>query len=100
MPWAREHAMPIMAYSPLEQGRILDDRTLAKVAARHGVSSAQVALAWTLRGGGVLTISKASSLSHVEQNWSAWDLILDLDDLAELDEAFPPPTGKCSLAIL
>jgi diketogulonate reductase-like aldo/keto reductase len=100
MPWAREHAMPIMAYSPLEQGRVLGDKTLARIAARRGVSAAQVALAWTLREDGVMTIPKASVLSHVEQNREAWELDLGLDDLAELDEAFPPPTGRRSLAIL
>jgi diketogulonate reductase-like aldo/keto reductase len=100
LPWSRDHAMPIMAYSPLEQGRLLDDKALAAVAARHGVTPAQVALAWTLREDGVMTIPKASGLSHVEDNRAAWDLVLDAADLAELDRAFPPPTGKRSLAIL
>jgi diketogulonate reductase-like aldo/keto reductase len=100
LPWSRDHAMPIMAYSPLEQGRLLDDKALAAVAARHGVTLAQVALAWTLREDGVMTIPKASGLSHVEDNRAAWDLVLDAADLAELDRAFPPPTGKRSLAIL
>jgi diketogulonate reductase-like aldo/keto reductase len=100
LPWSRDHAMPIMAYSPLEQGRLLDDKALAAVAARHGVTLAQVALAWTLREDGVMTIPKASGLSHVEDNRAAWDLVLDAADLAELDRAFSPPTGKRSLAIL
>lgn len=100
LPWSRDHAMPIMAYSPLEQGRLLGDKALAKVAARHGVTPAQVALAWTLREGGVMTIPKASGLTHVEENRAAWDLTLEAADLAELDQAFPPPTGKRSLAIL
>ena len=100
LPWAREHAVPIMAYSPLEQGRVLGDKTLARIAARRGVSPAQVALAWTIREAGVMTIPKASVLSHVEQNRAAWDLELGSDDLAELDGAFPPPTAKRSLAIL
>ena len=100
LPWSRERGMPIMAYSPLEQGRLLDNKTLAVVAARHGVSPAQVALAWTLREDGVMTIPKASGLTHVEENRAAWDLELEARDLAELDQAFPAPTGKRSLAIL
>jgi len=100
LPWSRDRDMPIMAYSPLEQGRLLNDKTLAGVARRLGVSPAQVALAWTLREDAVMTIPKASGLSHVEENRAAWDLMLEAQDLAELDQAFPPPTGKRSLAIL
>ena len=100
LPWSRAHAIPIMAYSPLEQGRLLGDKALARVAVRHGVTAAQVALAWTLREDGVMTIPKASGIGHVEQNRAAWDLVLLPEDIVELDEAFPPPTGKRSLAIL
>jgi diketogulonate reductase-like aldo/keto reductase len=100
LPWLRDHAIPIMAYSPLEQGRLLADKTLAKIAARREVSAAQVALAWTLRVDGVQTIPKASGIEHVDQNRAAWDLTLEPEDLAALDEAFPPPTAKRSLAIL
>lgn len=100
LPWSRDRDMPIMAYSPLEQGRLLNDKTLAGVARRLGVSPAQVALAWTLREDAVMTIPKASGLSHVEENRAAWDLMLEAQDLAQLDQAFPPPTGKRSLAIL
>jgi len=100
LPWSRDRDMPIMAYSPLEQGRLLNDKTLAGVARRLGVSPAQVALAWTLREDAVMTIPKASGLSHVEENRAAWDLMLEAQDLTELDQAFPPPTGKRSLAIL
>lgn len=100
IPWSRAHDMPIMAYSPLEQGRLLDDKVLAGIARRHGVTAAEVALAWTLREDGVMTIPKASKTSHVEKNRAAWDLVLEPDDLAALDKAFPPPTGKRSLAIL
>ncbi len=100
LPWSKQHAMPIMAYSPLEQGRLLNNKTLASIAARHGVSPAQVALAWTLREGGVMTIPKASGLDHVAENRAAWDLNLNAEDLNALDDAFPPPRGKRSLAIL
>ena len=93
LPWSRAHAMPIMAYSPLEQGRLLDNKTLARIAARREVTAAQVALAWTLREAGVMTIPKASGIGHVEQNRAAWDLALEPEDLAELDKDFPPPTG-------
>src|SRR6185437_16369000 len=46
IPWCRERGVAIMAYSPLEQGRMLNNRILREVAARHGATAAQVALAW------------------------------------------------------
>ena len=61
LPWCREHAMPIMAYSPIEQGRMLKDKQLKLVAARHKVTPAQVALAWVLKQEGVVAIPKASN---------------------------------------
>jgi diketogulonate reductase-like aldo/keto reductase len=100
LPWLRARAVPVMAYSPLEQGRLLGNKTLARIAARRDVTPAQVALAWTLRENDVMTIPKASGLAHVDQNRAAWDLELEHDDLVELDREFPAPTGKRSLAIL
>jgi diketogulonate reductase-like aldo/keto reductase len=74
MPYCRESNMPIMAYSPIEQGRILKDAGLRDVAGRHGVSTAQVALAWLIRQEGVVTIPKATTLKHVDDNLGALDL--------------------------
>ena len=100
LPWCQRHGMPIMAYSPLEQGRIKRTAALDAVAKRHGVTPSQVALAWTLRGGGVMSIPKASALDHVEQNRAAWGLVLSSSDRAELDQAFPPPSGRRGLDML
>jgi diketogulonate reductase-like aldo/keto reductase len=66
----------VMAYSPLGQGRILRDKALAKVATRHGVSPAAVALAWTMRHPHVIAIPKASRPDHVRENLVAADLVL------------------------
>lgn len=100
LPWCRRHGMPIMAYSPLEQGRLSDASALSAIAKRLGVTPSQVALAWTLRADGVQSIPKASRLEHVEQNRAAWNLVLSPEDIAALDQAFPPPSGKRSLDIL
>jgi diketogulonate reductase-like aldo/keto reductase len=100
LPWCRQRQIPIMAYSPVEQGRILDDSTLAKVAERHEATAAQVALAWLLGREGIIVIPKASTLEHVRQNRAAVDLALTKDDLADLDRAFPPPKSKTSLEML
>jgi diketogulonate reductase-like aldo/keto reductase len=100
VPWCREHEVAIMAYTPLGQGSLLRDRTLAEVARRRGATPAQVALAWLLRQPGTIVIPKASSLEHVRENRGAVDVVLTDEDLAALDRAFPPPRGRSSLGML
>lgn len=99
LPRCAELSMPVMAYSPLEQGRLAGKRGLAEVARRHGAEPLQVALAWTLRDGAI-SIPKAASTAHVEANRAALDIELSARDLAELDRAFPPPRRKRPLEIL
>ncbi|HWI63624.1 MAG TPA: aldo/keto reductase [Symbiobacteriaceae bacterium] len=100
LPWSRQRRMPIMAYSPIEQGRMLGHRTLASVGARHGATPAQVALAWLFRQDGVMVIPKAGKPEHVRENRAALDLRLTEQDLAELERAFPAPTGPTPLETL
>ena len=100
LPEADAQGIAIMAYSPLDQGRILRDRVLKAVADRHGVTPAAVALAWVLRHDHVLTIPKAATPEHVRANAAAADLVLERQDLEALDKAFPPPKGPTPLAML
>lgn len=101
MPWCEGRNVPIMAYSPVGQGgRLLRHPALAQVAARHGATPAQVALAWTLRRPGVIVIPKAADPEHVRENAAARALRLTEEDHATLDAAFPPPRRKRPLAIL
>lgn len=102
LPFCRGRGMPVMAYSPLGQaGAMLRNPALGAVAARHGATAAQVAIAWTLRGpGGVIAIPKAASEAHVRENARAARIALTEQDLAELDAAFPPPRRKRPLAML
>ena len=101
IPWCRERNISIMAYSPIEQGRMLGHKGLAEVAVRHpGATPAQVALAWLLRQDGMMVIPKASRQEHVRENLGALDLKLTDQDLADLDRAFPPPRGRTSLGML
>ena len=101
LPFCRARAMPVMAYSPVGQGgALLRHPALRAVAARHGATPAQVAIAWTLRAPGVVSIPKAADPEHVRQNAAARDLALTAADLAELDAAFPPPRRKRGLAML
>jgi diketogulonate reductase-like aldo/keto reductase len=100
LPWCRTRRVPIMAYSPLDQGAILRKRALKSVAARHDATPAQVALAWLLRQDDVMVIPKASDLEHVRANRGALDLVLSKADLAELDAAFPPPGRRRPLEMV
>ena len=95
LPWSRKRHIPIMAYSPLDQGgSLLRSQELRLVADRHGATPAQMALAWTIRQEGVFAIPKAGREAHVRENHAALNLKLSAQDLAELDRAFPPPAKK------
>ncbi len=99
LPWCRARGIPLMAYCPVEQGRLPAGRALARVAHRHGVDVFAVALAWLLAAPDVVAIPKAASLAHVEANRRALDLALDAADLRTIDAEFPPPDRKVRLAI-
>jgi diketogulonate reductase-like aldo/keto reductase len=100
MPWSRDRGIPIMAYSPIEQGRLLHDRMLTAVAIRHRATPAQIALAWVLRQRDMMVIPKASSEAHVRENRAALDIKFTEQDLGELNRAFPPPKGPRPLELL
>jgi diketogulonate reductase-like aldo/keto reductase len=100
LPWCLRHGLPIMAYSPLGQGRLLEDGVLRGVALEHRATPAQVALAWVLSHSGVCAIPEAGTTKHVRQNRAALDLELREIDLIKLDEAFPPPIAPRPLEVL
>lgn len=99
LPWQRVHQMPLMAYSPIDQGELVDHPALRPVAERHGATPAQVALAWVLRQPGVMVIPKASHALHLRHNLEAARLRLDLQDLLALDQVFHPPRRRQPLAV-
>lgn len=100
MPWMRDRAIPLMAYSPLDQGRLLGNAALKKLAAEVGCTPAQLALAWVLAQPGVVTIPKSMSRERVKENFGALEIKLSPDILAALDRAFPPPRSKQGLQML
>ncbi len=98
-PWLKRHGMPLMAYSPIEQGRLPHGGALARVAAAHGTTPAVVALAWAIRDG-AFAIPKAGSVAHARESAEAAGLALTPGDLSMLDQAFTPPTRRQPLAML
>ncbi len=100
LPWSRERGVPIMAYSPIEQGQLGRNRALSAIAARHEATPAQIALAFVLRQTDMMVIPKASDQRHVRENRAALDIALTEADLAEIDRAFPPPTKRRPLELL
>jgi diketogulonate reductase-like aldo/keto reductase len=100
LPRSRKRGLNLMAYTPIEQGRILGHPVLRQVAERHGVTPAQIALAWVIREDGVVAIPRSGKAEHVRDNAKAVRVALTPADLAELDRAFPPPTRKVGLEML
>jgi diketogulonate reductase-like aldo/keto reductase len=100
LPWCHDEGMPIMAYSPIEQGRMARDPVLQEIAAHHHATPAQIALAWVLRHEGVIAIPKAGSLQHVRENHDALQVRLGESDVHKIDRAFPPPARKVPLEMI
>jgi diketogulonate reductase-like aldo/keto reductase len=99
LPWCKRHRTTVMAYSPIEQGRLLSHPELHRIADLHDATPAQIALAWVLRAG-VIAIPRTGSRAHVRDNRGALDIHLTAQDVADLDRAFPPPTAKRPLEML
>jgi diketogulonate reductase-like aldo/keto reductase len=100
LPWLRERKVPVMAYSPIEQARLLADGRLAQFAKAHGMTPAQAALAWLLSKDGVIVIPKTGRRERLQENLGALEKKLDAAQLAELDRLFPPPAGPTALEML
>jgi diketogulonate reductase-like aldo/keto reductase len=99
-PWLRERKVPVMAYSPIEQERLLGDRKLADFARRHGMTPAQAALAWLLQKEDVIAIPKTGRRERLKENLRALEIRLTAAQRAELDRLFPPPARAVPLEML
>ena len=100
LPWMQERAIPLMAYSPLDQGRLLRNTALTEIARGAGCSPAQLALAWLMARPGVVVIPKSSSPARVKENVAALSVEITPAIAAALDAAFPPPRRKQPLEML
>ncbi len=100
LPFCREKNMPVMAYAPLEQGRLLKTPLFQEIGEKHGVSAAAAALAWHLSDGNILPIPKAGTPDHVEENLAALHVQLDTEDHARINHTFPLPESKKPVGLL
>lgn len=100
IPWCMKRNIPLMAYSPIEQGRILKNNNLQKLAKNLGIAPSILALAWVIHQQLMIAIPKTSSIAHLKENIKAADLKLDQNVLQALDQIFTPPTKKMPLEVI
>lgn len=100
VPWCAERRVPIMAYSPLDEGRLLGNATLKRVAAEHGATVAQIALAFVLATPDIIAIPKTGRPDRIRENLAALDIRLTKEDMSTLDAVFPPPSRKRPLEMI
>jgi diketogulonate reductase-like aldo/keto reductase len=100
IPWCRARGMPLMAYSPVDHGRLFQHRAIRDLAAEKGVTPAQLAIAWVVRLPDVFAVAKASTRAHVIENRAALEIGFSEAELDQLDRLFPPPSGKVPLDVL
>jgi diketogulonate reductase-like aldo/keto reductase len=99
LPWQRARAMPLMAYSPVDQGALAQDAGLRRIAERVGATASQVALAWLMAQPGVMVIPKAVRELHLRENFAATGFLLGPVETAEVDRLFPAPQRQSPLAM-
>ncbi len=100
LPWCEQHRIPVMAYSPIEQARLVSHRPFVELASQYHLSASQLALAWLLRRNNMIVIPKTSTRKHLEENFSALNITLDNELLEKLDKIFPPPSRATPLQML
>jgi len=99
LPWLCAHRMPLMAYSPIDQGRAASDPVLRRIATARGLTATQVALAAVIAQPGVVAIPKATGEAHLRENLAAADIVLDDDEMRAIDQRFPRPERASPLAM-
>ena len=99
LPWLAARGVPLMAYSPIDQGQASRDKALARLAEAKGVTATQLALARLLANPGVVAIPKASGEAHLRENLAAADVVLSAQEMQAIDAQFPRPSRKTPLAM-
>ena len=84
--YAQAQAIVLTSYTPVAKGTVLQDAVVRRIAAKHGATPGQVALAWLLAMPGVAAIPKAASAARQAENLAAAALRLDAEDIAALTD--------------
>ena len=106
LPWCEKHGVAVVGYSPfghkggLPGHRTARGRVLTEIAAAHGATPRQVALAFLVRRSPLFTIPKASTPDHTAENAPAGELRLSEDEVARIDQAFPLDRRARELPVL
>lgn len=88
LPYCTQENIMIIAYSPLDKGRLATHEGLSAIAAQYNATAAQMALRWLTEWPGVVAIPKATTLQHIEENAAAADIPLQLDDFHAISSRF------------
>lgn len=80
---SRRHGMAVVAYSPVARGGVTRDKVLAKVAAAHGKSAAQVSLRFLVQRG-IVVIPRTSRRERLAENLAIFDFELSAAEMAEI----------------
>ena len=99
LPWQQARQMPLMAYSPIDQGALARHAGLRRLADGLGTTPSQLALARLLAEPGVMVIPKSSDPARLRENFDAASMRLDAATLQQIDALFPPPRRKQPLAV-
>ena len=99
LPWQQARQMPLMAYSPIDQGALARHAGLQRLASSLGATPAQLALARLLAQPGVMVIPKSSDAARLRENFEATSLTLDAATTQQIDALFPPPKRRVPLAV-
>lgn len=77
----RQHDLLLTAYSPIAQGKALDNKTLQEIGEAHGKSPVQVTLRWLIQQDNVAAIPRTSSAEHRAANFDIFDFALSDDEM-------------------
>ena len=99
LPWQRTRQMPLLAYSPLDQGALAAHAGLQRLAASVGATPSQLALARLMAEPGVMVLPKSTDPARLRENLAAASMTLSAATRQQLDAMFAPPTRRVPLAV-
>ncbi|MBD1397223.1 aldo/keto reductase [Pontibacter sp. JH31] len=84
--YLRKHNISLTAYSPIAQGKVLDNPVLKAIGEKYGKNEVQVSLRWLIQQDGVLAIPRTSKVERLKDNINIFDFELSAEDVAQIDQ--------------